>query len=363
MPKLDFDRVVQIPIPAGTGWLLGACMEAKGKQDLWLRQKPEVIEALREQAMIQSAESSNRIEGVTVAAARLQPIVLGGARPRDRSEEELAGYRKALEWIFSRKSPITLSPQIVLHLHALAQGGASADAGQWKRKDNEIVEIMPNGERRIRFVPLSARETPGAVERLCASYMEACEKPEAPLLLLVATFVFDLLCIHPFRDGNGRVSRLATTLLLREHGFDVARYVSLERLIEERKDDYYRVLEECSNGWHEGRNEMVPWWSFFLSIVRGAYVELARKVESAEARPAKSDLIRKAVLSWVGPFTLSDVHAQFPAASLQLVKKVLSEMKRSGRVRLVGRGRGARWETTVSPPARHPTAKRVSGIR
>jgi len=348
LPSLDPARLARISIPAGTGWLLGACMEAKGKQDLWVRQKPEVLDALREQAMIQSAESSNRIEGVTVEADRLKPIILGKARPRDRSEEELAGYRKALDWIFSRKSPVVITPKVVLHLHTLAQGGASADAGQWKRQDNEIVEILPNGERHIRFIPLSAKETPSSVDRLCRNYIEACEEEKAPLLLLAATFVFDFLCIHPFRDGNGRVSRLATTLLLREHGFEVARYVSLERLIEERKDDYYRVLGECSQGWHEGRNDLVPWWNFLLSVLRSAYVEFAKKVESTDARPAKSDLIRKAVLSWIGPFTLSDLHAQFPAASPQLVKKVLSEMKKARQVLLVGRGRGARWDVPLS---------------
>ena len=336
-------KLAKMTVPIGTGWLLGACMEARGKQDLWIRQKPEVLEVLREQAIIQSAESSNRIEGVTVAPNRLRPLLFGKARPRDRSEEELAGYRVALNWIFSRKAPVTISAAIILRLHALAQGGSSGDAGAWKQRDNEIIEILPSGERSIRFVPVSAKKTPAAVEMLCRRYSNLIDGQRVPPLLIVATFVFDLLCIHPFRDGNGRVSRLMTSLLLQLHGFQVARYISLERLIEESKEEYYRVLKLCSNRWHEGKNEIIPWWNYFLGVLRNAYKEFERQVESIEARPAKSDLVRQTILAQVEPFTLADLAAQLPAASPQLIKKQLAVMKRQGQVRLLGRGRGARW--------------------
>jgi Fic family protein len=319
-------------------------MEARGKQDLWIRQKPEVLAVLREQAIIQSAESSNRIEGVTVAANRLRPLVIGRAQPRDRSEEELAGYRAALDWIFSRKNPVSVTPDVIRRLHALAQGGSSGDAGEWKKRDNQVIEILPNGERSIRFVPVSAKETPALVEMLCHRYHVATDEERIPPLLIVATFILDLLCIHPFRDGNGRASRLAASLLLRAQGVQVIRYISLERLIEESKEEYYRVLKLCSQGWHEGKNEIVPWWNYFLSTLRGAYKEFEHQVESVEARPAKSDLVRRTVLGQVEPFTLSDMTAQLPSASPQLIKKVLAELKKAGQVRLAGRGRGARWE-------------------
>ena len=344
MLSLDPKKLAETSIPVGTGWLLGSCMEARGKQDLWLRQKPEVLEALREQAIIQSVESSNRIEGVTIPADRLRPVVIGKVKPRDRSEEELAGYRQALDWIFSRKRQVSIIPKVIQRLHGLAQGGFSVDAGEWKKRDNEIVEILPNGERQIRFVPTSARETPETVDALCRNYREARDDERVPPLLIVATFVFDLLCIHPFRDGNGRVSRLSTTLLLQAHDFQVARYVSLERLIEESKEDYYSVLAECSQGWHEGKNAIVPWWNYFLSMLRRAYKEFEQQIESTEARPAKSDLVRQAVLAQVEQFTLGDLAAQLPSASTQLIKKVLAEQKKQGKVRLAGRGRGARWE-------------------
>ena len=169
MLSLQPDKLARVSIPISTGWLLATCMEAKGKQDLWTRQKPEVLGALREQAIIQSAESSNRIEGVTVAADRLVPIVMGRSKPRDRSEEEVVGYRKALNWIFSRRRPVPIEPRTILRLHALAQGGASGDAGKWKTKDNEIVEFLASGERRVRFVPTPAKEAADAVSRLCVA--------------------------------------------------------------------------------------------------------------------------------------------------------------------------------------------------
>jgi len=318
-------------------------MEARGQQDLWIRQKPEVLEVLREQAIIQSAESSNRIEGVTVTPNRLRPLLIGRARPRDRSEEEVAAYRTALDWIFSRKRRLTVTPEVIRRLHALAQGGASSDAGEWKARDNEIIEVMASGERSIRFVPVSAKETPAAVELLCRRYSTACEEESIPPLLILATFVLDLLCIHPFRDGNGRVSRLATSLLLQSQGIQIARYISLERLIEETRDDYHRVLKLCSQGWHEGKNEIIPWWNYFLGTLRRAYKELERHIESASPRLAKSDLVRQTVLGQVEPFTLADMTAQLPAASSPLIKKVLAEMKKAGSLRLAGRGRGAYW--------------------
>jgi Fic family protein len=293
-----------------------------------VKQKPEVPSVLREQAMIQSAESSNRIEGVTVPANRLRPLILGNARPRDRSEEELAGYRRALEWIFSRKGSVSVTPEVIRRLHALAQGGHSGDAGEWKRR--------------------TARGTPAAVSALCQRYRELNDEERIPPMLIVATFVFDFLCVHPFRDGNGRVSRLLTTLLLRTQGFEVVRYVSLERLVEERKDEYYGVLRGCSEGWHEGKNEIVPWWNYFLGVLRSGYREFERQVESrgiesGAALPAKSELVRRTVLEQAGRFTLADISQQTPAASPQLIKKVLAELKGEGRIQLTGRGRGAFW--------------------
>lgn len=310
---------------------------------MWIRQKPEVLDALREQAIIHSVESSNRIEGVTVTPQRLRPVVLGHARPRDRSEEELAGYRSALDWVFSRRRRVAVTPRLIQRLHTLAQGRSRGDAGEWKKRNNEIIEILRNGDRQVRFIPVSAEKTPAAVTSLCRSYADTLSKHNIPPLLVIATLLLDFLCIHPFRDGNGRVSRLLTSLLLQMDGFEVARYVSLERLIEESKEDYYRTLKLCSKGWHEGKNEIIPWWNYFLGIVRSGYREFERQVESAAARPAKSEAVRRLVLEQDDPFALADIAAWVPAVSPQLVKKVLAQMKEAGEVQLEGRGRGARW--------------------
>ena len=229
MLTLTSDRLKDHPLPMSTSWLLADCMEAYGKQELWMNQKPRVIESLRELAVIHSVESSNRIEGVTVPEDRLRPLVLGKSKPRDRSEQELAGYRRALDWIFSRKRRVVVTPAVIKHLHKLAQQGGG-DAGNLKTRDNEIIEILPSGNRRIRLKPTSAAKTPETLEKLCGAYEQTCADELLPPLLIVSTFVFDLLCVHPFRDGNGRVSRLVTVLLLLQHGFHVGKYISIETL-------------------------------------------------------------------------------------------------------------------------------------
>ena len=344
---LNPDTFTRTPLPVATSWLLSDCGEFPGKQDLWVRQRPAVLEALRRQALVLSVESSNRIEGVTVSAERLRPLVLGHARPRDRSEEEVAGYRRALDWVFSPRAAAPLETRTLLHLHALSHAGAG-DAGQFKARDNEIIEIKPSGDRVVRFVPTPASDTPAAVDALCESYRRLSEQKAAPPLLLIATAVFDFLCIHPFRDGNGRVSRLATTLLLQQQGFAVGRFVSLERLVEDTKEDYYRVLAECSRGWAQGNHVIVPWWNYFLTIVRRAYGQFAEKFESAGPATGKSQIVRQTALALTEPFTLADVAAAVPGISAPLIKKMLAELRREGRLTLEGRGRGARW-CVVSP--------------
>jgi Fic family protein len=307
-----------------------------------------VLEALRQQAMIQSVESSNRIEGVTVDPQRLAPLALGKTRPRDRPEEEIAGYRRALDWLYSRKSAVPIDQRTILHLHALSHAGAG-DAGKFKARDNEIIEILPEGGGRVRFKPTPAKQTPSQIDSLCAAYERLTAAGRVPALTISSTFVFDFLCIHPFRDGNGRVSRLLTTLLLMQQGFRVARYVSLERLIEQSREDYYHVLGECSQGWHEGRNVILPWWNYFLGIVRRGYVEFSQQVEGYAGQPAKSEMARRVILDQVGEFTLADIQGQLPNVSPQLIKKVLADLKVAGEVTLRGRGRGALWSRGKRP--------------
>lgn len=343
MRSFHSDRLTQVSVPAGTAWLMGACMEARGKQEAWKHRKPELLEALRDLSVIQSAESSNRIEGVTVSRDRLRPLVLGDAVPVDRPEEELVGYRRALNWIHGEYREISVTPNTIQRLHALAQGGMSGDAGRWKERDNEIIELLPNGERRIRFVPISAAAIPHAIEQLCLGYRHAVQQELLPPLLAAGALIFDLLCVHPFRDGNGRVSRLLTLLVLYQQGFEVGRYLSLERLVEESRETYFDVLAASSANWHEAAHDLVPWWNHFLSTLRRAYVELEERLEVVDTGPGKSELVRQAVLRRTNAFTLQEILKACPSVSPQLARKVLSQMKADGLLTLTSRGRGARW--------------------
>ncbi len=272
MMSFRSNYLCDLKLPLSTVWLLTDVAEAKGRQDRYVQRSPEALTSLRETALIQSVESSNRIEGVTVAPERLRPLVLENARPRDRSEEEIQGYRRALELIHTGARDLAITPELLQRLHATIQEG-SGDAGQWKRVTNEIVELQEGAPPVVRFRPVTVAETPGAVEELCLLYRYTLNQSLAPPLVAVAALVFDFLCIHPFRDGNGRISRLLTLLALYQHGFEVGRYISLERLVEESRADYYEVLRLSSQGWHAGRHDLLPWLNFFLTIVKRACKE------------------------------------------------------------------------------------------
>lgn len=343
MKSFDPKRLAGATVPLGVSWQLGTVMESKGRQDLYEKQSPEVLRTLRELAIVESAESSNRIEGVTVEPGRLRPLVLGRARPRDRSEEEVVGYRNALNWIHTESGAISVTPQVIQRLHAIAQAGGG-DAGQWKARDNEIIEVLPDGRRVVRFHPAPARETPAAMEQLCLGYRHVTDQELLPPLLAVANFIFDFLCIHPFRDGNGRVSRLLTFLLLYHHGFRVGRYVSLERLIEDSKEGYYEALKRSSEGWHETQHDLLPWWAYFLGILRSAYREFEERMAAVRApRGAKTETVRRAILAFPGEFAISDVERACPGVSRDMIRLVLRALQKEKRIALLGRGRRARW--------------------
>lgn len=270
-------RLERTPLANGTVWLLTDIAEAKGRQEGMLARSPELVERLRRSALIQSAESSNRIEGVVVSSDRLEPLVLGDAAPRDRSEEEVQGYRRALSLVHERAAELAVSSETVRRLHKLAQEG-SGDAGEWKARDNEIVGFpAAGGPPVVRFKPVAAVYTPAAMDELCRWYTHSVDQRKVQPLVAVACLVLDFLCVHPFRDGNGRVARLLALLGLYHAGYTVGRYVSLERLIEESKEDYYENLRRSSQGWHEGGHDPVPWLNYFLVVLRRAYVELAEK--------------------------------------------------------------------------------------
>ncbi len=345
-------RLAELRLPAGTVWLLTGIAEARGRQALFTQQAPQVLRALREMALVQSVASSNRIEGVTVAADRLRPLVVGHARPRDRSEEEIQGYRRALNLIHTEATGLSISPDAFLRFHQTAQQGAG-DAGTWKQADNQIVEIRPGAAPVLRFQPVSAAETRAAIDEVCLSYRHAVDQGQVLPLVAVGALVFDFLCIHPFRDGNGRVSRLLTLLALYQHGYEVGRYISLERLIEETRDDYYAVVQLSSAGWHQGRHDLFPWLNYFLTIVRRAYREFEERVGQVKSpRGAKTVLVQAAIDAFPGQFTLGELERMCPGVSRDMIRRVLRDLRRAGRVVCLGRGPGALWRKEGSTSKR-----------
>ena len=343
MPHSFTPEHLERPVPVALTWLHGSVMECRGRQALQEHQRPEVLETLRQTAIIQSAESSNRIEGVVVDADRLAPLVTGSATPRDRPEEEVVGYREALSLIHEHHGDYDVSAETLRTLHRVSQAGMVGDAGEWKTRPNDIVELFPDGRREVRFRTMAPKAVPEAVEQLCRGYDHTLNQGAVPPVLAAASLVLDLTCIHPFRDGNGRVSRLATLLVLYHHDFRVGRYISVERIIEQTKESYYEALRRSSVGWHEGSHDLVPWWTYFLSTVRQAYREFEDRVQRVASGPgAKSAMVRAAVERMPASFTAARVHAECPTVSSDLVRKVLRELRDDGLL-VSGVGRGARW--------------------
>ncbi len=331
-------------IPATTSWYLADLGEARGKQDLFTKQSPQRLKVLRENAVIESAVSSNRIEGVTVDRARIRAVILGRAGLRDREEEEVRGYRDALKLIHEHGTRLPVSEATILDLHRLCRGDIW-DAGKYKEKNGDIIERYANGRERVRFKTVTAKKTPSSTKELVELWQKCLEEKWLHPLIAMAAFNLDFLCIHPFRDGNGRVSRLLLLLQCYHLGYEVGRYISLERLIEENKDRYYETLELSSEGWHEGRHDPWPYVNYVLYILKVAYREFEQRVgEMKSPRGAKSEIIITAIRKFSGPFHISDVQRECPGVSLDLIRRVLKDLRSSGKVECLGRGRHARWQ-------------------
>lgn len=334
-------------IPPATAWYLSDLGEFRGKQELYTRQSPQRLKALREHALIESAVSSNRIEGVSLAPARVREVLVS-PRPlfRDRDEEEVRGYRDALGWIHQDAPAIAVSEATILRLHAMARGEIW-DAGKYKDKDGDIIERYADGSERVRLQTVPARETPAAIAGLVADWQRCLDERWVPPPIALAAFNLDFLCIHPFRDGNGRVSRLLWLLQSYLVGYEVGRYISLERLVEQNKDRYYETLEQSSQGWHDGRHDPWPYINYVLSIMKTAYREFAERVGEMKApRGAKGDQVRAGIerLAARGEgFTTSELEQTCPGVSRDMVRRVLREQQAAGVVECRGRGPGAAW--------------------
>jgi Fic family protein len=325
--------------------------EGKGKQDLFKERAPDLLENLRRVAIIESTESSNRLEGITLPRTAIEVLVRRNKEPQpgNRSEGEIAGYRNVLQLIHERHEYMELTPNLVLQLHRdLFRFSGATNAGRWKVTDNLIIERQPDGSSFVRFSPTPAWRTPEAMDELHRAFAAAADS-EVDALILVALYVLDFLCIHPFSDGNGRMVRLLTVLLLYREDYEVARYVSLERLIEQSRETYYDTLYRSSQGWHENVHDPTPWVGYFLGVVRAAYDEFARDVgELREGRGMKTQLVLRAVGQMLGDFSASELHQRCPSVGWDMLRFVLRSERDAGRLQVVGRGRGARWRKVAA---------------
>ncbi len=319
--------------------------EFKGKQALFTQQTPEILESLQQVAIIESSESSNRLEGITAPRSRVEAIVEKSSMPANRSEQEIAGYRDALALIHESAAHMSFSVNVILQLHSMIYRYLPSEGGRWKMADNQIVERNPDGSvRRVRFEPVSAFDTAGAMDRLAESYGHAVDSLSVEPLILVPAAVFDFLCIHPFSDGNGRAARLLTLMLLYHFDYKVGRYISLERIFEESKETYYETLEASSQGWHEGRHDIRPWMSYFWGVMLRAYGEFEERVgQISTGRGAKTAHIRRVVDRKVGPFSISEIEAECPGISRDMIRVVLRQLRDEDVLKLVGKGRGSKW--------------------
>jgi Fic family protein len=330
-------------VAASTATALGDIDRAQGSESASGRRHREALRTLVEIARIQSVESSNAIENVTAPPERVKELVAEKTMPQNRSEQEIAGYRAVLDTIHADATHIPFTPGVVEQLHRHLYQFTSIPAGRWKTVENSIEEKSADGSRVVRFRTLPAAATPAAMTELHERFAAARELRAHHPLLLVGCYVFDFLAIHPFRDGNGRMSRLLTLLLLYQTGYEVGRFVSLERLVNDTRQSYYGALRAAGHGWHEGAHDISPWLDYFVGILTAAYGEL-RKKSAIAGRGSKREAIRQFIeTSLADEFTVADIRNAVPSASGSHVSKTLARLRDEGVIGRVGAGRGARW--------------------
>lgn len=315
--------------------------EYKGKQELYIEAEPDVLTALLDIAKIQSTKASNKIEGIYTSDERLEALVMQKTQPRNRSEEEIAGYREVLATIHESYEYIPARTNNILQLHRDLYGFGRIDiGGKFKNSDNIIAESGIDGKQRVRFAPVPAFQTAEAIEMLCTEFNTAIEKSEIDPLLLIPMFVLDFLCIHPFNDGNGRMSRLLTLLLLYRSGYIVGKYISMEMLIEKTKETYYEALQESSYGWHENESNYEPFVRYYLGVALKAYNEFQYRIEHLRYRKlSKNNRVKAVFDKKLGLIKKSYIAELCPDISLTTIERSLKELLESGYIEKVGKAR------------------------
>lgn len=320
--------------------LIAAIYKEAGKQEMYLKQRPEELEKLVEIAKVQSTEASNAIEGIVTTSTRIRQLVEEKTAPRNRDEQEIAGYRDALNIIHENFDAIPITRNYILQLHKVLYSHMNNPmAGQTKSVQNYISATDPDGHTETLFTPLAPFETPEALDRICDEYNRVIGNMEAEPLIVIPIFIHDFLCIHPFNDGNGRMSRLLTTLLLYRNGFYVGKYISLEAKIAKNKDLYYAALRQAQEGWHEGTEDAVPFIKYLLGIILSAYRDFEDRFSLVEQKKPALETVRQATLSKIGRFNKQDIRELCPALSVSSIEGALRKLVASGELKREGNGK------------------------
>lgn len=319
--------------------------EFKGEQTLFIEAKADTLSQLVDIAKIQSIEASNKIEGIYTSDERLKALVKDSTRPRTRNEREIAGYRDVLNIIHENHDYIPPKPSIILQLHRDLYKFEGMDiGGRYKTSDNIIEEQDAEGNKSVRFRPMPAWETPEAIEKICQSYDEALNSENIDALIIIPMFVLDFLCVHPFNDGNGRISRLLTLLLLYRSGYIVGKYISIEKLIEQTKEIYYESLQLSSAGWHENKNDYEPFVKYMLGVIVAAYRDFSSRVSLLTTQGmSKPDRVKEIIRATLGPITKTEILAKCPDISQVTVQRALADLVDKGDIVKLGGGRYTKY--------------------
>ena len=319
--------------------------EFKGEQTLFIEAKADTLSQLVDIAKIQSIEASNKIEGIYTSDERLKALVKDSTRPRTRNEREIAGYRDVLNTIHENHDYIPPKPSIILQLHRDLYKFEGMDiGGRYKTSDNIIEEQDAEGNKSVRFRPMPAWETPEAIEKICQSYDEALNSENIDALIIIPMFVLDFLCVHPFNDGNGRISRLLTLLLLYRSGYIVGKYISIEKLIEQTKEIYYESLQLSSAGWHENKNDYEPFVKYMLGVIVAAYRDFSSRVSLLTTQGmSKPDRVKEIIRATLGLITKTEILAKCPDISQVTVQRALADLVDKGDIVKLGGGRYTKY--------------------
>ena len=340
MRRFNYSEIKNQKWDSGTMGLIAAIYKEAGKQEMYLKQRPKELEKLVEIAKIQSTEASNAIEGIVTTSTRIKQLVKEKTTPKNRDEQEIAGYRDVLNIIHESFDAIPLSQNYILQLHKILYSHMNNPmAGRIKSVQNYITVTYSDNHAETLFTPLAPFETPEALDKICEEYNRVIGNMEVEPLIAIPVFIHDFLCIHPFNDGNGRMSRLLTTLLLYRNGFYVGKYISLEAKIAKNKDLYYDALGRAQIGWHEGKEDVVPFIKYLLGTILAAYRDFADRFALVEIKLPALETVRRAALNKIGLFTKQDIRELCPSLSISSIEGGLRKLVSAGELKREGSGK------------------------